>query len=113
MSSAQVLQQPCVQSLRWTSSLQYYEGIWAAVVLVVFTLLAFLFNGVVFAMYVRCACVVMQRCASVSYAQQADGGAGAVPAPAHAGALAVPVLVGSAAAAQRLDCKQLQDGGRG
>jgi hypothetical protein len=53
VSSTQVLQQPCVQSLRWTSLLQYYEGVWAAVVIVVFTLLAFVFNGVVFAMYVR------------------------------------------------------------
>ena len=53
VSSAQELQQPCVLSLKWTSILQYYEGIWAVVVLVVFTLLAFLFNGVVFAMCVR------------------------------------------------------------
>jgi len=69
VSSTQALQQPCAQSLRWTSLLQYYEGVWAAVVLVVFTLLAFVFNGVVFAMYVRarCACGVMQRllCACV------------------------------------------------
>ncbi len=63
VSSTQALQQPCVQSLRWTLMLQYYEGIWAVVVLLVFTLLAFLFNGVVFAMYVRCACAVMQQCA--------------------------------------------------
>jgi len=113
VGSTQALQQPCGQSLRWTSLLQYYEGVWAAVVLVVFTLLAFLFNGVVFAMYVQCARAVMQQCASVSHAQQADGGAGAVAAAAHAGALAVAALVGSAAAAQRLDCKRLQDGGRG
>jgi len=53
VSSTQELQQPCVQSLQWTLTLQYYEGVWAAVVLVVFTLLAFVFNGVVFAMYVR------------------------------------------------------------
>ena len=44
------LQQPCSETLAWTNALQYYEGIWAAVVLVVFTFLAFLFNGVVFAM---------------------------------------------------------------
>jgi hypothetical protein len=44
------LQQPCSEALAWTNALQYYEGIWAAVVLVVFTFLAFLFNGVVFAM---------------------------------------------------------------
>ena len=50
VSTAQALQQPCVQSLHWTFILQYYEGIWAVVVLVIFTLLAFLFNGVVFAM---------------------------------------------------------------
>jgi hypothetical protein len=55
VSSAQELQQPCVLSLKWTAILQYYEGIWAVVVLVVFTLLAFLFNGVVFAMCVRAA----------------------------------------------------------
>ena len=53
VSSVQALQQPCVQSLKWATTLQYYEGIWAVVVLVVFTLLAVLFNGVVFAMYVR------------------------------------------------------------
>jgi hypothetical protein len=51
VSDTQALQQPCVTSLKWTSILQYYEGIWAIVVLVVFSLLAFLFNGVVFAMY--------------------------------------------------------------
>jgi hypothetical protein len=44
------LQQPCSETLMWTNALQYYEGIWAAAVLVVFTFLAFLFNGVVFAM---------------------------------------------------------------
>ena len=44
------LEQPCSRSATWTHILQYYEGIWAGVVLVVFTLLAFLFNGVVFAM---------------------------------------------------------------
>jgi len=42
--------QPCEESEQWATVLQYYEGIWAAAVLVVFTLLAFLFNGVVFAM---------------------------------------------------------------
>ncbi len=42
--------QPCTEIIMWTTILQYYEGIWAAVVLVAFTLLAFLFNGVVFAM---------------------------------------------------------------
>ena len=46
----QDLQQPCSETLTWTNALQYYEGIWAAVVLVAFTFLAFLFNGVVFAM---------------------------------------------------------------
>ncbi len=46
----QDLQQPCSETLTWTNALQYYEGIWAAVVLVAFTYLAFLFNGVVFAM---------------------------------------------------------------
>jgi hypothetical protein len=112
VSSAQALQQPCLKSLEWTSVLQYYEGAWAAVVLVVFTLLAFLFNGVVFAMCVRCACAVMQRPAIVCDSQQVDRGAGAVAAPAHDGALAVPALVDSAAAAQRLDCP-LQDGWRG
>jgi hypothetical protein len=42
--------QPCEESEQWATVLQYYEGIWAAAVLVIFTLLAFLFNGVVFAM---------------------------------------------------------------
>ncbi len=41
----------CLDSLLWSAALRYYyEGFWAAVVLVIFTLLAFLFNGVVFAM---------------------------------------------------------------
>ena len=48
--SLENLQQPCSESTTWTRVLEYYEGIWAGVVLVVFTLLAFLFNGVVFAM---------------------------------------------------------------
>jgi len=55
VSTAQALQQPCVQSLHWTFILHYYEGIWAVAVLLIFTLLAFLFNGVVFAMCVRVA----------------------------------------------------------
>ena len=46
----QQLQQPCSEIAQWTKALQYYEGIWAAVVLTVFTFLAFLFHGVVFAM---------------------------------------------------------------
>ena len=50
VSSLDDLKQPCSDSTSWTLVLQYYEGIWAAAVLVVFTLLAFLFNGVVFAM---------------------------------------------------------------
>ena len=49
----QELQQPCVLSLQWTAILQYYEDIWDAVVLVAFTVLVFVFNGVVFAMCVR------------------------------------------------------------
>ena len=48
--SSENLQQPCSESTTWTRVLEYYEGIWAGVVLVVFTLLTFLFNGVVFAM---------------------------------------------------------------
>ena len=46
----QDLQQPCSEIATWTNAMQYYEGIWAAAVLAVFTFLAFLFNGVVFAM---------------------------------------------------------------
>jgi hypothetical protein len=46
----QNLQQPCSEIATWTNALQYYEGIWAGAVLIVFTFLAFLFNGVVFAM---------------------------------------------------------------
>jgi len=111
VSSAQAHQQSCVLSLQWAYKLQHYEGVWAAVVLVLFTLLAFLFNRVVFAMYVRARFGMLQHSASASHAQQADGGAGAVAAAAHAGALAVPALVGSAAAAQRLDCKQLPNCG--
>ena len=63
------LAQPCSDTEKWSRVLQYYEGIWAAVVLVVFTLLAFLFNGVVFAMYV---CPAIPRSAFLCDAQQAD-----------------------------------------
>jgi hypothetical protein len=63
------LAQPCRDTEKWSRVLQYYEGIWAAVVLVVFTLLAFLFNGVVFAMYV---CPAIPRSAFLCDAQQAD-----------------------------------------
>ena len=44
------MEQPCSDGTLWSRVLLYYEGAWAGVVLVVFTLLAFLFNGVVFAM---------------------------------------------------------------
>jgi hypothetical protein len=44
------LNDSCGESLRFASILEYYEGFWAAAVLLVFTALAFLFNGVVFAM---------------------------------------------------------------
>jgi uncharacterized membrane protein (Fun14 family) len=63
------LAQPCSDTEKWSRVLQYYEGIWAAVVLVVFTLLAFLFNGVVFAMYV---CPAIPHSAFLCDAQQAD-----------------------------------------
>jgi hypothetical protein len=64
------LEQPCSESAMWTRVLQYYEGIWAGVVLVVFTLLAFLFNGVVFAM---CVSPAMRWFVVASDAQQVDG----------------------------------------
>jgi hypothetical protein len=50
VKGVQNLQQPCSEIATWTKAMQYYEGIWAAAVLAVFTFLAFLFNGVVFAM---------------------------------------------------------------
>ena len=50
LSSLEKLPQPCSDSAQWTLVQKYYEGVWACVVLVVFTSLAFLFNGVVFAM---------------------------------------------------------------
>jgi hypothetical protein len=78
------LQQPCSDSATWTLALQYYEGAWAGVVLVVFTLLAFLFNGVVFAM---CARAAMCCGAVLCDALQADGRARAVEAAADACAL--------------------------
>jgi hypothetical protein len=63
------MEQPCSDSVLWSRALLYYEGSWAGVVLVVFTLLAFLFNGVVFAMCVR----HVMRCAAVlSDAWQVD-----------------------------------------
>ena len=42
--------QPCTQIGYWTSVIDYHEGVWAGVVLLIFTALALLFNGVVFAM---------------------------------------------------------------
>ena len=42
--------QPCKQIGDWTSVIEYHEGVWAGVVLLIFTALALLFNGVVFAM---------------------------------------------------------------
>jgi len=53
LNSTQALQQPCKQIIEWMSILKYYEGAWAAIVLLIFTVLSFLFNGVVFAMYAR------------------------------------------------------------
>jgi hypothetical protein len=43
-------EQPCQQIDELALMFQYYEGIWAGLVLLIFTILAFLFNGVVFAM---------------------------------------------------------------
>jgi hypothetical protein len=42
--------QPCKQVGYWTSVVEYHEGAWAGIVLLIFTALAFLFNGVVFAL---------------------------------------------------------------
>jgi hypothetical protein len=42
--------QQCSDINAQARALQYYEGVWAVVVLFVFTILAFLFNGVVFAL---------------------------------------------------------------
>jgi hypothetical protein len=42
--------QPCEQISLWTSVMDYHEGIWAGIVLLIFTALALLFNGVVFAL---------------------------------------------------------------
>jgi hypothetical protein len=42
--------QPCKQIGDWTSVIEYHEGVWAGIVLLIFTALALLFNGVVFAM---------------------------------------------------------------
>jgi hypothetical protein len=101
-------EQPCVDSETWTRALQYYEGIWVGVVLVLFTSLAFLFNGVVFAVYVLpaiyCAAVLCD-------ALQVDGRARAFEVAADACALTFLALACSAAAAQGLGCGQLPDGG--
>jgi hypothetical protein len=43
------LNQPCEDINHWKSAMTYYEGIWAGIVLLIFSALAFLFNGVVFA----------------------------------------------------------------
>jgi hypothetical protein len=104
------LKQPCSESAMWTRVLQYYEGIWAGVVLVLFTLLAFLFNGVVFAM---CASPAKRWFVVASDARQVDGRARAFKVAAHACALGVLALAGAAAAAQGLGCRQLPDGGAG
>jgi len=93
------LEQPCSESTTWTRFLEYYEGIWAGVVLVVFTLLAFLFNGVVFAMCVQ-PCHALVCCLRVTM-QQVDRRARAFQAAAHACALGLIALAGAAAAAQR------------
>jgi hypothetical protein len=108
--SLENLQQPCSESATWTRVLEYYEGIWAGVVLVVFTLLAFLFNGVVFAM---CVSPVMRWVVVASDVQQVDGRARTFQAAAHACALGFVALAGAAAAAQGLGCRQFPDGGAG
>jgi len=41
---------PCSQAKDITSIIDYYEGVWAGVVVVVFSLYAFLFNGIVYAL---------------------------------------------------------------
>ncbi len=40
---------PCSQAKATTSVIDYYEGVWAGVVVVVFSLYTFLFNGIVYA----------------------------------------------------------------
>ena len=41
---------PCSQAKDTTSIIDYYEGVWAGVVVVVFSLYTFLFNGIVYAL---------------------------------------------------------------
>ncbi len=110
LSSAEELPQPCSESAKWTQAQKYYEGVWAGVVLVVFTSLAFLFNGVVFAM---CVCfVIFIVCSAILCdAQQADGRTVAVEAAVDAGALAILALACAATSAQRMDRRQLPDDG--
>jgi hypothetical protein len=68
--SAQVLQQPCVQSQNSKNNLTVYEGVWAVIVLAVFTMLALFFKGIVFGMYVRAhrsdiVCILCASCLAV------------------------------------------------
>jgi hypothetical protein len=42
--------QPCNRIGEWTSVTEYHEGVWTGIVLMIFTALALLFNGVVVAM---------------------------------------------------------------
>ena len=108
LSSAEELPQPCSESAKWTQAQKYYEGVWAGVVLVVFTSLAFLFNGVVFAM---CVCFVIVCFACLCDAQQADGRTDAVEVAVDAGALAILALACAATSAERMDRRQLPDDG--
>ncbi len=53
LNSLQQLAQPCSDTQARALAVQYFEGICAVVVVMIFTSLAFLFNGVVFAMCVH------------------------------------------------------------
>jgi hypothetical protein len=57
-----IFRQQCSDIQTQTLALKYYEGIWAVVVLLVFTFLAFLFNGVVFAMCARAVINCLSLC---------------------------------------------------
>jgi hypothetical protein len=53
VSSEEAREQPCKQSTDSRVGLDIHEGVWAGVVLLVFSLLALFFKGLVFGMYVR------------------------------------------------------------
>ena len=111
VSNQEALEQPCEQSSDSRVGLDIHEGVWAAVVLLVFSLLTLFFKGLVFGMYVFMVllCCVCMLCLMIL---QTDRRACADVSSADAGSFEGPALVGTAADSHRLDPRQFQDVGR-